>query len=81
MLDNLNPHEALVVARKRREMDQAAAARRVKLGLHDYVAIERGRLAPTPATAEGAAVAAAIEREFGIPASAWVDQPAQAVAS
>jgi len=71
VLDNLSPHEALTVARKRLEMDQATAARRVGLGLHDYVAIERGRLSPSAATHEGAKVAAAIEREFGIPASAW----------
>ncbi len=83
MLDNLTPHEALVIARKRREFDQATAARKCKLGLHDYLAIEKGRLVPTPATNEGAAIAARIESEFGIPAAAWAghDHQPEAVAS
>lgn len=78
VLDSLAPHELLVIARKRRDVNQADAARRVGLGLHDYVAIENGRLIPTLSTVEGLPIAEAIEREFGIPASSWISTPSEA---
>jgi DNA-binding XRE family transcriptional regulator len=81
VFDKLPVHEKLILARKAQKIDQAKAADLIGIGLHDFVAIERGRMIPTPFTAEGSTIAAAIEREFGIPASAWVEQPAQAVAS
>jgi len=68
---NVTTHEQLAIARKRRGIDQAEAARLVKIGRNDWIAIELGRTVPA-GTVEGRRIASAIELEFGIPADAWL---------
>lgn len=70
MLNELLPHEALAVARRRRGWNQATAADAVGIGIHDYVSLETGRLIPGWYE-RGVEIAAKIEREFGIESSAW----------
>jgi transcriptional regulator with XRE-family HTH domain len=77
---NITAREQLAVLRKRRGLDQAEAARKLKIGIHELVAIEKGRLVPAPVTPEGIRIASAIEKEFGIAPAEWLRLPLDAAA-
>jgi DNA-binding XRE family transcriptional regulator len=66
----ITPREALVVSRKRRGLTQREAADILECNLQTLLDIEKGRLIPAN-TENGLAIAVNIEREFGIPVSAW----------
>lgn len=72
MLPDLTPAETLVIQRKRRDLTQEQAADLIGISASAWHLVETGRRHP------GLGAAVAIEREFGIPASAWLPQSVEA---